>query len=166
MALGGWLADYPDSENFLFLLYGPNASAKADGDNLINYENPEYDQLFQQLKFLDDGPEKQKLIDKMVRLVQEDAPWSFGYYPYAAGSFSPWVFNGKASIMIRDMAKYYRIDAAMRAKSQREWNHPTYWPVFAILALLLLATIPAVRLWRRREQATGVARSVSVAGEA
>jgi ABC-type transport system substrate-binding protein len=166
MALGGWLADYPDSENFLFLLYGPNASAKADGDNLINYENPEYDQLFQQLKFLDDGPEKQKLIDKMVRLVQEDAPWSFGYYPYAAGSFSPWVFNGKASIMIRDMAKYYRIDAAMRAKSQRAWNHSTYWPVFAILALLLLATIPAIRLWRRREQATGVARSVSVAGEA
>jgi len=165
MALGGWLADYPDAENFLFLLYGPNASAKADGDNLINYENPEYDKLFQQLKFLEDGPEKQKLIDKMVRIVQEDAPWSFGYYPYAAGSFSPWVFNGKASIMIRDMAKYYRIDAAMRAQKQREWNQPIYWPLFVIFGLLALAIIPVLRLWRRREETTGLARSVSMVGE-
>ena len=165
MALGGWLADYPDSENFLFLLYGPNASAKADGDNLINYENPEYDKLFQQLKFLEDGPEKQKLIDKMVRIVQEDAPWSFGYYPYAAGSFSPWVFNGKASIMIRDMAKYYRIDANMRAQKQREWNQPIYWPLFVIFGLLALAIIPVLRLWRRREKSTGLARSVSMVGE-
>ena len=27
----GWLADYPDAENFLFLLYGPNAKALTDG---------------------------------------------------------------------------------------------------------------------------------------
>jgi ABC-type transport system substrate-binding protein len=162
LALGGWLADYPDSENFLFLLYGPNASAKFDGDNLINYENPEYDKLFRQLKFLDDGPEKQKLIDQMIKIVREDAPWSFGYYPFAAGSFSPWVYNGKASIMIRDMAKYYRIDAQQRAKAQREWNNPTVWPVFAILALLVLVALPAVRAYRRREAATGVTAGVRV----
>ena len=27
----GWLADYPDAENFLFLLYGPNAQVEARG---------------------------------------------------------------------------------------------------------------------------------------
>ncbi len=163
-ALGGWNADYPDSENFLFLLFGPNSSAKADGDNLINYENPEYDKLFRQLKFLDDGPEKQKVIDQMVKIVQEDAPWSFGYYPYAAGAFQPWLSNGKQSVMIRDMGKYYRIDAAMRAQKQREWNQPTYWPMFLLAAIIALAIFPIVRLWRRREKATGLARSVVLAG--
>jgi elongation factor P hydroxylase len=120
--------------------------------------------LFKQLKFLDDGPEKQKLIDQMVKIVQEDAPWSFGYYPFAAGSFSPWVYNGKASIMIRDMAKYYRIDAQQRAKAQQEWNKPTVWPVVLILALLALLAWPATILWRRRQTATGIAPSLSSAG--
>ena len=42
----GWLADYPDAENFLFLLYGPNAKSKSQGENVANYENPEFDKLF------------------------------------------------------------------------------------------------------------------------
>jgi ABC-type transport system substrate-binding protein len=29
----GWLADYPDAENFLFLLYGPNAKFPHEGEN-------------------------------------------------------------------------------------------------------------------------------------
>ena len=55
----GWNADYPDAENFLFLLYGPNSKSVSDGENTANYQNPEYDKLFAQLKTLDDGPEKQ-----------------------------------------------------------------------------------------------------------
>ena len=52
----GWLADYPDAENFLFLLYGPNGKTKHDGENTANYANPEFDKLFAQMKTLDDGP--------------------------------------------------------------------------------------------------------------
>ena len=78
----GWLADYPDAENFMFLLYGPNAKTKFDGENTTNYDNPEYDRLFAQMKTLDDGPEKQAVIDDMVPIVREDAPWTFGYFPY------------------------------------------------------------------------------------
>ena len=29
--LGGWLADYPDPENFLFLFYGPNSKVDFAG---------------------------------------------------------------------------------------------------------------------------------------
>ena len=38
--LWGWLADYPDAENFLFLLYGPNAKSKTggSGENASNYQ--------------------------------------------------------------------------------------------------------------------------------
>jgi ABC-type transport system substrate-binding protein len=55
----GWNADYPDAENFLFLLYGPNGKTKFDGENTSNYANAEYDRLFAQMKSLDDGPAKQ-----------------------------------------------------------------------------------------------------------
>ncbi len=37
----GWNADYPDPENFLFLLYGPQGKVKHGGENSANYENPE-----------------------------------------------------------------------------------------------------------------------------
>ncbi|MEY2689892.1 MAG: hypothetical protein RL375_4092, partial [Pseudomonadota bacterium] len=49
----GWLADYPDAENFLFLLYGPAGKTKHDGENTSNFEHPEYDRLFVQMKTLD-----------------------------------------------------------------------------------------------------------------
>ncbi|MGZ8187022.1 MAG: ABC transporter substrate-binding protein, partial [Methylobacter sp.] len=33
----GWNADYPDPENFFFLLYGPNSKGKHGGENAGNY---------------------------------------------------------------------------------------------------------------------------------
>ena len=64
----GWQADYPDAENFLFLLYGPNSQAltQGNGNNTANYQNPEFDKLFEEMKYLDDGPRKQQVMDQMV----------------------------------------------------------------------------------------------------
>ncbi|HET8695191.1 MAG TPA: ABC transporter substrate-binding protein, partial [Aquabacterium sp.] len=153
----GWLADYPDAENFLFLLYGPNAKSEHDGENAANYSNPEYDKLYSQLRFMDDGPAKQAVIDKMVHILQEDAPWSFGYFPYASGAYQHWVHNGKPSIMVRDQAQYYRLDVKDRERSLKQWNRPNYLPV-ALLAVLLVAMgWGAARLFRLREQQTAVA---------
>jgi len=162
----GWLADYPDAENFLFLLYGPNSKSKANGENIANYENPEFDALYRKLQSLDDGPEKQQVIDRMVELARRDSPWVFGYFPWGGLAFQQWVHNGKPSIMIRDMAKYYRVDAALRAQKQAEWNHPVVWPMaLLVLAALALAWV-ARRSFRLRETATarGGAAVVSEAG--
>jgi len=106
----GWNADYPDAENFLFLLYGPNAKSVSDGENVANYQNPAYDKLFAQLKTLDDGPRKQAVIDEMVAILRKDAPWSFGFYPYASVAAQGWVGNLKPAILIRDHGRYLKLD--------------------------------------------------------
>lgn len=161
---GGWLADYPDAENFLFLLYGPIGRSKNQGDNYANYENPEYDAMYRRLQTLEDGPEKQALMDKMVAIVQRDSPWAFGYFPWGGLAFQQWVHNGKPSILIRDMAKYYRVDAGLRAKKLAEWNEPIRWPLaLGALALLALAWV-ARRSFKARETAT--ARGTAAAGTA
>lgn len=157
----GWLADYPDAENFLFLLYGPNSKAKHEGENTANYENPEYDKLYRQMQTLDDGPEKQKVIDRMVAISQQDAPWAWGYFPYVGVAFQSWVHNGSPSIVVRDQAKYYRIDPALRAQRQAEWNRPVWWPVLLAVPLLLWLAWVARRSYRAREQLT--AKPVAVA---
>jgi ABC-type transport system substrate-binding protein len=150
----GWLADYPDAENFLFLLYGPNAKSKNNGENIANYENARFDALFRELQTLDDTPRKQQVIDEMVAITQHDAPWSFGYIAWGGLAFQQWVHNGKPSILIRDMAQYYRIDPALRVKRQAEWNRPIAWPM--LLPLLALAVVVGLawRSWRVRERAT------------
>jgi ABC-type transport system substrate-binding protein len=150
----GWLADYPDAENFLFLLYGPNAKAKSQGENVSNYENPEFDKLYRELQSLDDVPRKQEVIDQMVALAQVDAPWTFGYFPWGGLAFQQWVYNGKPSILIRDMAKYYRVDPQLRVARQAEWNRPTWWPVVLLLALVLAVVWAARRSYLARQRAT------------
>ena len=141
----GWSADYPDAENFLFLLYGPNGKVLHGGENAANYENPEFDKLFEQMKYLDDGPAKVELVRRMVAIVQHDAPWMFGYFPLSGGAYQQWVGNAKPSDMVRNTLQYMKIDPALRVERVREWNRPVWWP----LALLALAGLLVVALaWR------------------
>ena len=148
----GWNADYPDAENFLFLFYGPNAKSVSDGENTANYQNPEYDKLFGQLKTLDDGPEKQAVIDKMVKIVHDDAPWSMGFYPWASAAVQSWVQNSKPAILVRDHGRYLRLDTQARVAKLAEWNRPVWWPLAALVSLIVLAVIGARRSLRRRER--------------
>jgi ABC-type oligopeptide transport system substrate-binding subunit len=148
----GWLADYPDAENFLFLLYGPNGKTRADGENTANYENPEFDKLFSQMKLLEDGPQKQAVIDRMVRIAQEDAPWSWGYFPFSSSAVQHWVHNSKPAVLIRDSGRYLRLDVAERVQKQREWNHPVWWPILIAIGALAVLILIARRSWRRRER--------------
>jgi ABC-type transport system substrate-binding protein len=148
----GWLADYPDPENFLFLLYGPTGKTKHDGENTANYENPEVDRLFKQMKTLPDGPERQAVIDRMVAVVQQDAPWAMGYFPYVSAAHQRWVKNYKPAILIRDHGRYLKLDVVDRVAAQAAWNRPTWWPLAAIAAALLALVAVARAQFRRRER--------------
>jgi len=148
----GWLADYPDAENFLFLLYGPNGKTCCDGENTGNYANADFDRFFAQMKLLDDGPKKQAVIDQMVKIVQDDAAWSFGYFPYSSAAVQGWVYNSKPAVLVRDHGRYLRLDAAQRVSKLREWNHPNWWPLVAAGLLALLALLVARRMLSRRER--------------
>jgi ABC-type transport system substrate-binding protein len=162
----GWFADYPDAENFLFLLYGPNSKAKFEGENTANYENPEYDKLYKQLALLDDGPDKQKLIDQMVTILQKDSPWSWGYFPYSAGAYQQWVGDAKYGLFTNDRAMYYKVDAALRTRKQAEWNQVHWWPLALIAAAALLLAWIARRGFNARERMTAMAHGAPVAGAA
>jgi len=161
----GWLADYPDAENFLFMLYGPNSKALTggNGENGANYQSAEFDSLFERMKFLEDGPEKQVLIDKMIEITQRDAVWSFGYFPTSAAAYHQWINNGKPTQIVRNHIGYLRLDPALRAKKVAEWNQPIWWPMPLILLALFIVITPAWFAWRRREQETA-ARTLAVKG--
>ena len=148
----GWNADYPDPENFMFLLYGPQGRATHHGENSSNYENPEFDALFQRMKNMPNSPERQQLIDRMVEIVRRDAPWVWGFNPKDYTLYHGWLANVKPNTMARNSLKYLRVDAAKRAALRREWNQPVLWPIGLVLLLLAAAALPAVVSYRRRER--------------
>ncbi len=148
----GWNADYPDAENFLFLFYGPNSKSISDGENTANYQNPEFDKLFTQLKMMDDGPAKQEIVDKMNDILRRDAPLSFGFYPYASAAVQKWVTNSKPAILVRDHGRYLRLNSAERAASLAEWNRPVWWPLTLIVAVIAAGVLIARNSLRRRER--------------
>lgn len=152
----GWNADYPDPENFLFLLYGPNAKAETGGENAANYANPRFDRLFERMKVMANGPERQAIIDEMVDLARADAPWIWGFHPVSFVLHHAWYRNAYPNLMARNTLKYKRIDADLRARKRADWNQPVLWPIGLTLLALMLSLVPAWNSYRRREHAAAV----------
>jgi oligopeptide transport system substrate-binding protein len=150
----GWNADYPDPENFLFLLYGPNKKVGVGGENAANYKNPEFDRLFEKMKDMDNGPERQAVIDEMVKIAREDAPWVYAFHPKSFGLRHGWVKNAKPNLMAHNLLKYRRVDPAARSAYQVRWNRLVLWPALVTLAVLAALVWPAVAAYRRRQKAT------------
>lgn len=146
-ARNGWVADYPDPENFLFLLYGPN---KRPGPNGSGYSNPEYDKLFNAVRIMDDGPQRLALIRQMRQIAVEDCPWIYIDHSESYGLTQPWVRNNKPQSVANDSGKYVAVDPALRVRLQGEWNKPNYWPALGALILLVLGSLPAASVVRRR----------------
>jgi oligopeptide transport system substrate-binding protein len=148
----GWNADYPDPENFLFLLHGAQSRAKSQGENAANYVNAEYDALFERMKNMPNSPERQKIIDRMVEIARADAPWIWGVHPKKYSLRHSWISNDKPNTMARNNLKYLRIDPQKRAELRAAWNRPVLGPLGLILAVLVVFSIPAVVSYRRRER--------------
>lgn len=150
----GWNADYPDPENFLFLLYGPNSKAESNGENTSNYADPEFDRLFEQMKAMENTPERQRIIDRMMEIARRDAPWIWGFHPKSFALYHSWYRNVKPNLMANNTLKYKRVDADLRARLREKWNQPVRWPIYLLVFIVLATGLLAVLFYRRHERST------------
>ena len=134
----GWNADYPDPENFLFLLYGKNSKVETGGENGANYQNARYDALFDQMKNMPNSNERQLIIDKMVEILREDAPWVWGFIPKSYGLYHQWLTNSQPHAMARNTLKYLRVNPQLRDDFRKNNNQVVWWPMI-ILGLMFIA---------------------------
>lgn len=151
----GWNADYPDPENFLFLLYGPQAKVAKGGENASNYSNPEYDRLFEKMKNMDNSPQRQVIIDQMLEILRRDSPWLWGFHPQQYAMLHGWLHNVKANVMANNKLKYWRVDVAQREAQRRAWNQPVRWPLWLGALALLILVGWLWRVLRQRDEARG-----------
>ena len=150
----GWNADYPDPENFLFLLYGPHSKVKYGGENSSNYQNPEFDRLFEQMRNMDNGEQRYQLIQQLQEIVRHDAPWLLGFHPKNFALYHGWYKNLKPNLMANNQLKYTHIDTASRAEKRQQWNQPLFWPLLVGVGVFVLLLIPAIKAYYRRTHKT------------
>jgi oligopeptide transport system substrate-binding protein len=67
----GWGMDYPDPENVLQLFYGPNATP---GSNSSNFNNPEYNKIFEKSIVMQPGPERTEIYRQLNQMVIDEIP--------------------------------------------------------------------------------------------
>jgi len=140
----GWSADYPDPENFLSLLTSSNSQVLYGGENAANYSNPEYDRLFEQMKNRPNDAIRQALIDKMVNIIQNDAPWSFGIFSKSFLISQSWIGMMKSNNIMMNTLKYMAVNPELRQLKRIEWNQPVLWPVWVAISLFILLLAPFI----------------------
>lgn len=144
--LWGWVADYPDPENFLFLLYGPMSRRESGGPNTANFADPRYNRLFVRMRGMEDGPERAALIDEMRAILERERPWIEIYHPEDYGAHHGWLANVKPPALSLPAMKYWAVAPERRAALRAAWNRPVRWPAWALLAVIGIAVVP--NLWR------------------
>ncbi len=151
----GWNADYPDPENFLFLLYGGNAvvNTKGAGINSSNYQNPKFDKLFDEIKTMRNTPERKEKIEEMLEIAREDAPWVWGFHPKSLTLSHQWFQNVLPNAMANNTLKYKRIDAKLRVRKQKEWNQPVILPLILLFLLILVGGYVLHKIYQSRQKA-------------
>lgn len=148
----GWIADYPDPENFLFLFQTAMSRTASGGPNTANFSDPEFDRMFAEMKGAENTPARYQLVRDMIDLLEYERPWIELYHRELYTLAQPWVKNIKPSGMSFSTYKYRDIDPLMRAELREEWNEPVLWPLVVAAIIGLGIIIPGVTTYMRERQ--------------
>ncbi len=148
----GWIADYPDPENFLFLLWGPLAQSKSHGPNTANFSDPHYDRLFLRMKVAENGEKRLAMIREMRALLEHERPWIELFHRENYTLFHGWVRNVKPAGLSLPTARYIDVDPGLRSQRRTEWNEPVRWPAYLLAAAALVILAPGIVTFLRERQ--------------
>ena len=80
----GWIADYPDPENFLDILFHSEST-----NNHTHYSNPEVDALLMKARLETDTGLRYDLYNQAEQMILDDAPWV------------PLWFDGESKLLVK-----------------------------------------------------------------
>jgi ABC-type transport system substrate-binding protein len=145
----GWQADFPDPENFLFLLECGSARSKSGGPNTANFCDPEYDRLYREMKDMPSDAARAALIKRMLAILERERPWIELFHREEYVLSHAWLLNSKSIGLSYQAYKYRDVNPELRTRLRAEWNAPVRWPIYLVLLLVVAVTVPAVRTYYR-----------------
>lgn len=146
----GWMADYPDPENFLFLLSSDMARTKSGGPNSANFRNERYDALFEQMRTRPNDEQRRETIREMIEILEDERPWIELFHPESYTLAHGWIDNVRPTGLSTIAAsKYYDVNVERRSAKRAAWNKPILWPGFALLILFVVILVPGILTFYR-----------------
>ena len=144
----GWVADFPDPENFFFLFYSKNFPRA--GANYCRYSKPQFDRAYEKMAEMDDGPDRLALIQEMNKMLADDCPAIFQFDKAFYVATAPWArWTHNTPTIEGGYDKYQQVDPVLRAQLKAQWNRKPLWPLIALGLLIATGFIYAVR-WNRQ----------------
>ena len=107
MRTASWIADWPDAENFMQLLYGPNTGQNNNACAKI----PEYDKLYEQSLRMPPSPERDKLYHEMTKIIEAYAPWRLDVLTYRNMLVSPRILGYRKHPILHNEWAYIDVAA-------------------------------------------------------
>jgi ABC-type transport system substrate-binding protein len=102
-----WIADYPDGDNFMQLLYGPNTGQSNNGC----YESKAFDALYVKSRALPPtSSERNLLFLEMARQMEVDGAWSLHTSRERNQLIRPWVKGYKKHPILHAEFQYMDIE--------------------------------------------------------
>jgi ABC-type oligopeptide transport system substrate-binding subunit len=102
MKITAWIADYPDGDNFMQLLYGPNTGQT----NSACYRSAEFDRRYEKSRSLPDGPERDRLYREMTRLIEVEGVWLLTDSRYRNVLLQPYVIGFRQHPVLHQSWRY------------------------------------------------------------
>jgi len=103
MRTASWIADYPDADNFMQLLYSKNIHQNNNACATI----PEYDKLYEQsIRLPATSPERDKLYHEMAKIIETYAPWRLDISRYRNMITQPQVLGYKKHPILHSEWQY------------------------------------------------------------
>ncbi len=90
-SVNGWWQDYPDPSNFLDVLLNGRRITEFNCPNRAFYSNRRVNQLLDRARAMTDLAARLEVYQEAERLIVDDAPWIFLYYPIRYQMVQPWV---------------------------------------------------------------------------
>lgn len=110
MAEGAWGMDYPDAENFMQLLYGPNSGPV----NESRFRNKDFDALYEDIARTPPSEARNEKLRQMSRIVAAYVPWIVNYNVLRSHLSQPWVTGFRVHPTNMPYFMYFDIDLEMQ----------------------------------------------------
>jgi ABC-type transport system substrate-binding protein len=145
----GWIADFPDPENFLFILVCENSRTKSQGANTANFCNSEFDALYREMKNLPNTDQRYQVIKRMVAILERERPWIELFHNESYTLNHAWLVNAKSMGISYPVYKYVDVKPRLRTEMRAAWNAPVRWPIYLLALVIAAAVWPAIQTYRR-----------------
>jgi ABC-type transport system substrate-binding protein len=102
----------PDGQAALYR----GATVHFGGANFARYSSKRYDAIYEQVRALPDGPERENLFYEAKRMLAVDAPYRFHVHRILTDLAWPWLIGFRRQLYSQTFWQYVDIDTSMHGK--------------------------------------------------